>query len=71
MHAYRIWRTEKEDGEAEVPGFGKGIFLDEVRKYGHVLMPGRYDSVESQVVNRSRRIWLRVAPRFQPLAENE
>lgn len=46
MDAYRTWRTGKEDGDAEVPGFGKGIFPDEVRKYGHVLMPDRYDNVE-------------------------
>ncbi len=35
-----------EDGGADVPGFCKGTFLVEVRKHGHVLMPGRYVNVE-------------------------
>jgi type I restriction enzyme M protein len=39
---YHAWRGEKEAGEyADVPGFCKSAPLDEMRKHGHVLTPGR------------------------------
>ena len=45
---YRAWRkgpgsTEYDD----VPGFCKSVTLDEVRRHGYVLTPGRYVGVES------------------------
>ena len=40
---YHAWRGEKEAGEyADIPGFCKSATLEEVRKHGHVLTPGRY-----------------------------
>ncbi|MYJ96079.1 MAG: SAM-dependent DNA methyltransferase [Proteobacteria bacterium] len=40
---YHAWRGEKGAGEyADVAGFCKAASLDEVRKHGHVLTPGRY-----------------------------
>ena len=40
---YHAWRGGKDDREYEdVPGFCKSATLDEVRKHGHVLTPGRY-----------------------------
>jgi len=46
---YHSWRGEKEAGEYEdIPGFCRSATLDEVRKHGHVLTPGRYVGSEAQ-----------------------
>ena len=40
---YHAWRGDKGAGAyADVPGFCKAAKLDEIRKHGHVLTPGRY-----------------------------
>jgi type I restriction enzyme M protein len=45
---YHAWRGEKEAGEYEdVPGFCKSATLEEIRRHGHVLTPGRYVGVEA------------------------
>jgi type I restriction enzyme M protein len=45
---YHAWRGEKEAGEyADVPGYCKSATLEEVRKHGHVLTPGRYVGAEA------------------------
>jgi len=46
---YHAWRGEKDAGQYEdVPGFCKSASLDEVRKHGHVLTPGRYVGAVAQ-----------------------
>jgi type I restriction enzyme M protein len=43
-------RGEKTDkGKyADIPGFCKSATLEEIRKHGHVLTPGRYVGAEAQ-----------------------
>jgi len=46
---YHAWRGESQAGAYEdVPGFCKSASLEEVRKHGHVLTPGRYVGAEAQ-----------------------
>ena len=43
--AYHLWRT-KGGAYEDLAGFCKAATLDEVRKHGHVLTPGRYVGTE-------------------------
>ena len=46
---YHAWRGEKDAGDyADIPGFCKSAPLDDIRKHGHVLTPGRYVGAEAQ-----------------------
>jgi type I restriction enzyme M protein len=46
--AYHAWRGDKAAREyADVPGFCKSSKLDDIRKHGHVLTPGRYVGAEA------------------------
>ena len=46
---YHAWRSDKNTGEyKDVPGFCKRATLDDIRKHGHVLTPGRYVGAEAQ-----------------------
>ena len=44
---YHAWRGDKGAGKYEdIAGFCKSVTLDEIRKQGHVLTPGRYVGAE-------------------------
>jgi type I restriction enzyme M protein len=46
---YHAWRGESGAGEyADIAGFCKAASLEEIRKHGHVLTPGRYVGAEAQ-----------------------
>jgi type I restriction enzyme M protein len=60
---YHAWRGDKDEGEyADVPGFCMGVKVDDIRKHGHVLTPGRYVGAEAaeddgeQFEDRMRRL---------------
>jgi type I restriction enzyme M protein len=45
---YHAWRGDKDAAPyADVPGFCKAAELDDIRKHGHVLTPGRYVGAEA------------------------
>jgi len=46
---YHAWRGEKSAGAYEdIPGFCRSASIDDIRKHGHVLTPGRYVGAEAQ-----------------------
>jgi type I restriction enzyme M protein len=45
---YHAWRGDLKAAKyADVPGFSKAAKIDEIRKHGHVLTPGRYIGAEA------------------------
>ena len=47
---YHAWRGEKDAGNYEnIPGFCKSANLEEIRKHGHALTPGRYVGTQATV----------------------
>jgi len=45
---YHAWRGDKGAAEyADIPGFCKAAKVEEIRKHGHVLTPGRYVGAEA------------------------
>jgi type I restriction enzyme M protein len=47
---YHAWRGDKNCKQkyADIPGFCKNATLEEIRKHGYVLTPGRYVGVDAQ-----------------------
>ena len=49
---YHAWRGDKQSGAyTDVPGFCVAATLDDIRKHGHVLTPGRYVGAEAAEEN--------------------
>ena len=44
---YHAWRGDADE-YTDVPGFCKSAALEEIRRHGHVLIPGRYVGAEPQ-----------------------
>jgi type I restriction enzyme M protein len=45
---YHAWRGDKDAGEyRDIPGFCKSATLEEIRRHGYVLTPGRYVGAEA------------------------
>jgi len=45
---YHAWRGDRDAGEyRDIPGFCNSAALDDIRKHGHVLTPGRYVGAEA------------------------
>jgi type I restriction enzyme M protein len=45
---FHAWRGDKDAGKyADVPGFCKTAKVEDIRKHGHVLTPGRYVGAEA------------------------
>jgi type I restriction enzyme M protein len=51
-NTYHTWRGEPIDGQTleyqDVPGFCRAAKLDEIRRQGHILTPGRYVGAEEE-----------------------
>lgn len=48
-NTYHAWRGEKDAGRYEdVAGFCKSATIEDIRKHGHILTPGRYVGTELQ-----------------------
>ncbi|MDR1062697.1 MAG: type I restriction-modification system subunit M [Azoarcus sp.] len=46
---YHAWRGEADAGEyQDIPGFCKSAALEDIRRHGHVLTPGRYVGAQAQ-----------------------
>lgn len=45
---YHNWRGDGSGEYEDIPGFCKSATLEEIRKHGYVLTPGRYVGVPPQ-----------------------
>ncbi len=51
-HAWRLGAQASSPAYVDIPGFCKSATLEEIRKHGHVLTPGRYVGAEAQEDDR-------------------
>ena len=45
---YHAWRSRASSNYEDTPGFCKSVAIEELRKHGHILTPGRYVGAEPQ-----------------------
>ena len=75
---YHAWRGDKGAGKFEdTPGFCKSVTLDEIRRQGHVLTPGRYVGAEEieddgeQFAEKMKRLTSKLEEQFTESAKLE
>jgi type I restriction enzyme M protein len=75
---YHAWRGEPGVGEyADIAGFSKSASLDDIRKHGHVLTPGRYVGALAQeddgeaFADKMARLTSQLAAQFEESAKLE
>ena len=70
---YQAWRGDEGAGEyADIPGFCKGVTLDEIRVHDYVLTPGRYvgiEDVEDDTIPFEEQMTQLSAKLYEQLAE--
>ena len=68
---YHAWRGDKGAGTYDdIPGFRKSAAMEEIRRHGHILTPGRYVGAEAAeeddeaFPDKMQRLWASLEAQF-------